>query len=314
MFEEWLLTTECGLQDTRRAIIFNGNGIAEVMINSDPEWAGVGLFARTVLGVTLVDDSYRQYNNDEAYCVYLEPAGDAMFVPADPGISLYGNGCPYQFDYDVLGVHPGVEGVVGNLLYYSYQGSGTEPYVEFAQVVRENVQPGVANWKTVVDGFSLPYLSERGCHGQDCSKDSACIMDGALDLLIPQLEWLTDPGDPFEPWRYPCESTGVDDDEEGETHLSGPVDYLFPSRPNPFSSRAAVRFNLAHAGHVRISIYDLTGREVKALVDAELKAGEHTQVWDGLDDRGHRVSAGVFWTQMRTQEGYLSSKRLLLLR
>jgi hypothetical protein len=203
--------------------------------------------------------------------------------------------------------------VTGNLRFYSYGGTGTEPYVEYAQVVRENVQPGVANWTTVVDGFSLHHLAERGFGGADCSSDSASVVSGGLDLLIPELlGWMTDPDDPFDPWRYPCTDTGVD--EEGESHLSGPVTYLFPSRPNPFTRVATIRFSLASSGQVSLSIYDVSGRLVRRLVDGEMDAGEHSRVWDGADDRGRQVGAGVFWMQLATHSGYRSSKRLLVLK
>ena len=99
-------------------------------------------------GRTYVAESYRDYNEDLSDCVYLEPAPGAVFAPAAPGVSVYGNGCPSEFNYNVLGVQPGVPDVVGNLRYYSYQGTGT-PYVNYAQVVRQKIVPRVANWKTV---------------------------------------------------------------------------------------------------------------------------------------------------------------------
>jgi hypothetical protein len=49
-------------------------------------------------------------------------------------------------------------------------------------------------------------------------------------------------------------------------------------------------------------------------VDGEMDAGEHSAVWDGADDRGRQVGAGVFWMQLATHSGYRSSKRLLVLK
>jgi hypothetical protein len=307
LFQGWLESNECGLEAGRRALIMNGDGIAFIMDDQHAD------FLNNTLGVTFEAESYREYNNDWEYCVYLEPTPEAVFEPVFPYVSLYGNGCPNVYDYSVLGVQPGVCGALGNLRYHSYQGTGDEPYVEYAQIVRENVQPGVANWTTVVDGFSLHHLAERGFGGEDCSSDSASIVSGGLDLLIPELlGWMTDPDDPFDPWRYPCTDTGVD--EEGESHLSGPVTYLLPSRPNPFMRAATIRFSLASSGQVSLSIYDVSGRLVRRLVDGEMDAGEHSAVWEGGDDQSRQVGAGVFWMQLATHSGYRSSKRLLVLK
>ena len=310
LLEDWLTATDCGLAEMRRGLIMDGDGIARLM--GDPVYGQHIAFCNQILGVDYIEESYREYNDDEAYCVYLEPAAGGAFVPLAPGISLYGSGCPQVFGYNVLGVYPDVPGTVGNLRFHSYEGTGAAPYVDFAQVVRESVVPGVANWKSVVSGFSLHHLSQRGCAGLPCAGDSACIVSGGLDLLIPEiLGWIQDPEDPFVAWRCPCTDTGVD--EEGETHLAGPVTYLYPSRPNPFTQRAAIRFTLASAQHVTIEIYDVTGRAVRTLMGEPREAGEQTVVWDGTDQRGRRQGGGIYWAQLKTADGYVSSKRMVRL-
>ncbi len=307
LLEEWLATTDCGLADVRRGLILDGTGIAEVVV--DPAQGLAIDFGHNVLGVDIQESSYRDYNEDPAYCVYLEPSPGAVFTPATPGIGLFGNGCPQEYDYNVLRVRPGIPGAAGNLRFYSYEGTGVQTYVDYAQVVRQNVQPGTTNWMSVVNGFSLHLLSERGYGGEDCSADSAARVQAGLELLAPMLDWMEDPGDPFEPWRYPCYSTGAE--EQPETHLAGPVDYLYPARPSPFHARATVRFSLAQAGHATLEVFDVAGRRVRTLIDASWEAGEHAVPWDGTDDRGGRLGAGLYWLQLRTDRGYASSRRLL---
>jgi hypothetical protein len=251
-------------------------------------------------------------NQDEAPCVYLEPAASAVFTPLSPGIGVYGNECGTSWNFSVLGLSPGIPNVTGNLRYFSYEGTGSQPYVDFAQVVRQNIEPGVANWKTILEGFSWFHLSERGCLGEDCSQDSACIVRGALDLVGPELAWLQAGGAPFVNWRYPCEDVAVDD--ETETHLSGPVTYLHAPRPNPFRGTAAIRFTLAAATRVTLDIFDVGGRRVRRLLDGQRSAGENTVVWDGADDGGRAVGRGLFWVQLHAADGYISSRRMLQLR
>ena len=96
---------------------------------------------------------------------------------------------------------------------------------------------------------------------------------------------MEDPGSPFEPWIYPC-AGGVEEDPPA-THLTGPVDFLHAVRPSPFNARATIRFNLAQSEQAKLTIYDLSGRRVRQLVDGALEAGEHSLVWDARDDDAH---------------------------
>jgi hypothetical protein len=303
LLEDWLASTECGLAAVRRGIVFDGDRLGEIM--ADPALGLAPDFARNTLGVTLVDPSYRQLNGDMNTCIYLEPSTTPAFSPLDPGLSLYGGDC------NVLGTQPGVSGVAGNLSYSCYLGGCGQPLVDFAEVVRENIDPGTANWKSVVNGFSLAHLSERACNGLDCPRDSACVVAGIVGLLTPMVDWMTSGAEPFEPWLYPCPGPqGVGE----ESRLAGPADYLYASRPNPAQQRVDVRFRLGAATHVRIDVYDATGRRIRALVDGDLPAGEHLCSWDATNDRGDPVGAGVFWMQMHTAAGHESAKRMLLLR
>ncbi len=310
MFDQWLSTTDCGLASIRRGIVLDGDQIAEIM--ADEVHGLAPEFAHNVLGTTLLAQSYRDYNEDPAYCVHVEPVETALFAPGGEGISLYGNGCPQEYNYNVLGVQPGVSGAAGNMDFWSYELTGNEEYVEFAQVIRTNEVAGVANWRSVVNGFSFHHLSERLCQGEPCSNDSICHIEGTADLYGPMLEWLSAGATPFGKWLYPCFSTGVEQREP--SHFGGPVNFLHQNRPNPFHSRATIRFSMASQGHVNLSVFDVSGRLVTTLIDGEAEAGENAVVWDGTDDQGRRVSGGIFWMQMSTQDGFKSGKKLLVLR
>jgi flagellar hook assembly protein FlgD len=76
---------------------------------------------------------------------------------------------------------------------------------------------------------------------------------------------------------------------------------------------AAIRFTLAKKGQVEISVFDVNGRVVKTLIDGVVDAGENALTWDGTDNRGNPVGAGIFWMKMRTP-GYESTKRMVVMR
>ncbi|MFC1573405.1 FlgD immunoglobulin-like domain containing protein, partial [Candidatus Eisenbacteria bacterium] len=298
LLEDWL-NDETMTPHPQRGIIFDGNQAAAIIEDSAPTWA------RTDLGVSVKASAYWAYNNDSTYCVGLVNTPGAVFDIGD-SLSLYDNWCPNILNYNVLDVVPETPGTVGNLDFYNYTHNphADSIYVSYAQVVRET-----NNWKSIVNGFSLDRLSEVGCGGEYCNSATECIVAGAVSVLQPALEWLALGGNPFDPWYVGIGRDAVD--EEG--HLSGPVNYLYAARPNPFHRHATVRFQLAQPGRATLQIFDVSGRLVSRLVDKTLDAGEHTLVWDSRDDRGLPVGSGIFWIQLETHDGFRSCKRLLTL-
>ncbi|MCB9513111.1 MAG: T9SS type A sorting domain-containing protein [Candidatus Latescibacteria bacterium] len=82
--------------------------------------------------------------------------------------------------------------------------------------------------------------------------------------------------------------------------------------PNPFNPSTTLRFALAAPAHARLYVYDLAGRRVRSLVDAELPAAEHEAVWDGHDDRGTALPSGVYFARLTAGDFARSQKVLLL--
>ena len=75
---------------------------------------------------------------------------------------------------------------------------------------------------------------------------------------------------------------------------------LFPTRPNPFRTATTIEFALPSRGPATILVYDATGRRVRRLVHGEQPAGIRTVTWDGRNDAGLRVSAGVYFLRLET--------------
>jgi hypothetical protein len=76
--------------------------------------------------------------------------------------------------------------------------------------------------------------------------------------------------------------------------------HLHPSTPNPFGDRTEIRFDLPRPGPVALKVFDVAGRLVRTLVDGEEPAGFRAVSWDGTDDGGARVSAGVYFYTLET--------------
>ncbi len=83
--------------------------------------------------------------------------------------------------------------------------------------------------------------------------------------------------------------------------------------PNPFNPATDIQFALPEDGHVRLGVFDVTGRRVATLVDGYRSAGIHTVRWDGRDHSGASVATGVYFYRMQS-ETFVETKKMLLLK
>lgn len=83
--------------------------------------------------------------------------------------------------------------------------------------------------------------------------------------------------------------------------------------PNPFNAVTTIRFALASESQVRLTVFDLAGRQIATLIDGVRGAGWHSASWDGTDDNGNAVSSGVYFYRLET-DGKSQTNRMLLLK
>lgn len=86
----------------------------------------------------------------------------------------------------------------------------------------------------------------------------------------------------------------------------------FLARPNPFSAETTLRYAITRPGRVRIDLYDVSGRWVRSLLDAESAPGVHRITWDGLDAGGKVVRPGQYAYRIETSYGTRTGKILRL--
>jgi len=78
---------------------------------------------------------------------------------------------------------------------------------------------------------------------------------------------------------------------------------VLPAVPNPFNPATTLAFVMPGPGTVRLAVHDLTGRLVRTLRDGPCPAGTTTCPWDGRDDRGRTVPAGVYVVRLTSSAG-----------
>ncbi len=79
--------------------------------------------------------------------------------------------------------------------------------------------------------------------------------------------------------------------------------------PNPFNPQTTLRFALPVQQHVRLSVYDLIGREVAVLLDDDLPGGRHEVVFEAAG-----LPSGLYLARLRADENTLLIQQMLLIK
>jgi M6 family metalloprotease-like protein len=82
--------------------------------------------------------------------------------------------------------------------------------------------------------------------------------------------------------------------------------------PNPSVPPLRIRFSLPQEAMVSLAVFDIGGRRIASLARAKYGRGEWEIAWDGRNDEGGRVPAGVFFVKMAAG-GFSSTKVVVLL-
>lgn len=103
----------------------------------------------------------------------------------------------------------------------------------------------------------------------------------------------------------------ADDHEPDAGPAAHPGLFLAAPYPNPLRGGAVNLPLFVPEGTqrpVHVSIHDVHGRLVRSLDAGRLRAGTHTLRWDGTDERGRRVAAGIYIVQARSGGPVLERK------
>ena len=92
--------------------------------------------------------------------------------------------------------------------------------------------------------------------------------------------------------------------------VTRPVQHrLGDSYPNPFNPTVVIPLDLAtDAAQVSLTVYDVLGRRVRQLWQGPLRVGTHRFTWDGRDEAGKVVAAGMYIYQVEI-DGQVQAKK-----
>lgn len=87
---------------------------------------------------------------------------------------------------------------------------------------------------------------------------------------------------------------------------------LYQNLPNPFSPATTIRFTTYAHAEIELAVYNVQGRLIRTLERGYRTAGDHEVVWDGTDEFGADVAAGVYLYRLRIGEDEETRKMILI--
>jgi hypothetical protein len=95
-------------------------------------------------------------------------------------------------------------------------------------------------------------------------------------------------------------STQIDISEEPQNLTSSTT--LVEFNPTLFKNLTRIRLQLKNKGKVDLKIYDVSGKIIRNLINTILKSGNYNYYWDAHDDKGRKVSNGIYFFKLETPD------------
>jgi len=166
----------------------------------------------------------------------------------------------------------------GNLLWAEQAGGGID---------------GDGGFSIAVDGSGNSFVT-GGFGGSATFGGTTLTSAGQVDIFIAKIENVT---------------TGL----SPTTTYIPTVSRLYQNYPNPFNPTTAIRFSLPEAAQVKLTVYDISGREVRNLVSGSLQAGVHDIQWNATNNNGARVASGIYIYRLQAGS-FVQNRKMTLLR
>jgi hypothetical protein len=211
---------------------------------------------------------------------------DSLGIPVDTNFKIS----------DISGSYPSIfVEPSGKFVVTWHQWDGTD-YDIYAQKYNQDRTPDAINFKVnneqegLNPNQSYSHVVTNGDHTIFIWQDAKWEL--GYDIACKVVEW---------------SFTSIDEDEIISEDIK-----LMQIKPNPFMEKATISYILNKPMEINISIYDITGRLIKTLRSGRQIRGMHEIVWDGKNNKGEKISSGIYFCHLMTDEKSLSRKIILL--
>jgi flagellar hook assembly protein FlgD len=83
--------------------------------------------------------------------------------------------------------------------------------------------------------------------------------------------------------------------------------------PNPFNPSTTITYSLEKDSEVLVNIYDILGILIVTFQNENQTQGEHSIIWNGTDDLGNKLGAGVYFYQVKAGD-FIQTRKMILLK
>lgn len=87
------------------------------------------------------------------------------------------------------------------------------------------------------------------------------------------------------------------------------IHYLYP---NPVNNQTTISYQLPFPSKVNLSIYDVQGRKIRTIINETHEPGIYEQVWDRKDNQGTKVTNGIYFYRLETNDESAVNKIVLV--
>jgi len=260
-------------------------------------WGANGLYAASSGGLGNVTDITRG-----PFIIIAHNTGTSA---ADPGNE--GNG---MYDYDPAGGVNYPQTISGDASNYWVDISFTTFFPLPVSLVDFHANAGTHDialtWKTESEHNNRGFVIQRSNNGRDWY--DVDFINGSGESAISRNYTYTDKALAPGLYYYQLKQEDFDGKSKTSSVVTASINgkgtiSLFPGYPNPVHSVGKIRFDLPNAQKVRLSIFDMSGKEVKVLVDSKQDAGSHI---NPLDVTG--LGRQMYFVRLQTETQVLTQK------
>lgn len=124
-------------------------------------------------------------------------------------------------------------------------------------------------------------------------------------------------------WQLELTFAVPTDVEDGDPEAAtAPTTFsLEQNYPNPFNPQTTIRYQLSNLAHVKLTIHNVLGQQVRELVNKQQAGGSYRVLWDGRSHTGVPVASGMYFYRLRaeasaqgSEQGFVQTRKMLLLR
>ncbi|MDI6739769.1 MAG: Ig-like domain-containing protein [Candidatus Edwardsbacteria bacterium] len=166
-----------------------------------------------------------------------------------------------------------------------------------------NDEPG-----TITIELPAEYPRDAKCYLADLSRQVSFELSNGF-----RYQYSPEPGETVRQFKLVAGSEQFAKNTLGRIFSMPSVTLLEQNRPNPFAGGTSINYQLATPGRLNLVIYNAAGQRVRTLADRVQAAGRYILRWDGRDDVGRTVSAGVYFYRL-IAPGATQTRKLAIVR